>query len=165
MAADTYGSTYFLLPMLVFADAHLHTRRQKEVCMARLANLRPTRAGIVFIGITIVLAVIVFAAIWTVRYRGEQVRQQEAAKIAEQNLEQQSDTPIIAQETAPSDEGEQGSSNSSESSQSQSSSNPAPSSSTLPTTGPEDLPLFIGVIGLSLAGAYYVSSRRTLNRL
>ena len=56
--------------------------------MARFATWRPTRAGIIFTVVVLLLAGAVFAGAWFVQQRGEQVRQQEAADIAQQNLEE-----------------------------------------------------------------------------
>lgn len=65
--------------------------------MADFSWLSRARSSIVFIIVTIVLAIGVFTTIWFVQQRGEQVRRDEAAKIAQQNLEEQSKTPVIAE--------------------------------------------------------------------
>lgn len=126
--------------------------------MARITQWRPTRTGIIFLIVTLILAVVVFGAIRLVQYRGEQVRQQEAAKIAQQNLEESSNTPVIAEDPSPSSEADQSDPNAS-------GATPQPDVDVLPNTGTDEVPIMIGVIGLAFASAYYISSRRTLQRL
>lgn len=67
--------------------------------MASTMGWRPTRAGFIYVIIAIILAASVFGVAWFVMQRGEQVRQQEAAEVAKENLENQTDTPVIAEET------------------------------------------------------------------
>lgn len=72
--------------------------------MARFNGWRLTRAGLIFIVVAILLAVTVFGVIRFVQQRGEQARQDEATQIALQNQDEQSETPVIA-EDAPAGEG------------------------------------------------------------
>lgn len=125
--------------------------------MAFLGGYRITRTGMLFVLGVLVLVGLVFGGIWLVRERGEQARRQEAIKVAEQNLEDQSQTPVAVEtdkEEKPAEEDKP---------QTQA---PTTSSSanTLPETGPEILPIL--VIGLlTLATGYYVTSRRAVREL
>ncbi len=66
--------------------------------MASTMGWRPTRAGIIYLVIAIILAAIVFGVAWFVRERGDQARQQDVVEVAKENLEESSDTPVIAEE-------------------------------------------------------------------
>lgn len=126
--------------------------------MAILGGWRLTRTGVLFVVGVVVLVALVGGAIWYVRERGEQARRDEAIKIAEQNLETQSNEPVaISTENGQS---------AGETSDDEATSTPAAESSSaeLPQTGFE--PYSILVIGiLALAASYYASSRRALARL
>lgn len=128
--------------------------------MARFATWRPTRTGIIFIVVALLLAGAVFAGAWFVQQRGEQVRQQEAAEIAQQNLENESETPVIAEEeaedAAPTNEGAVQSTT--DASEGQVAAN---SPEALPATGGEIVPLLATFL-LTLTAAAYVVSRRQL---
>jgi FtsZ-interacting cell division protein ZipA len=124
--------------------------------MAIFNGWRITRAGVVFVIGILVLAGLVFGGIWFVNERGEQARRDEAIKIAQQQLEEQSE---VARETnngtAVTDEGEENS--------------PAPSTNgeenvELPETGPEIVHI-LAITALTLSTAYYVGSRRALGQL
>lgn len=59
--------------------------------------IRVTRAGMgLAVGI-IILAGVLFGGLWLVKERGEQARRDEAVKVAEQNLEKQSNNQVAAQ--------------------------------------------------------------------
>lgn len=124
--------------------------------MARFTVWRPTRTGIIFIVVTVLLAAAVFAGAWYVRERGEQVRQQEAAEIARQNLEEESETPVIAEETAPAE----GEASNDGVAVEDSAASTAPGA--LPETGADTVTV-LGVFALSLVSFLYLASRRTLN--
>ena len=62
--------------------------------MAIFGGWRLTRRGVVFVIGIIVLVGLVFVGIYGVRERAEQARRDEAVKIAEQNLEEQSQ-PVV----------------------------------------------------------------------
>jgi len=66
--------------------------------MASFNGWRLTRAGFVFIIVTLLLAVLVFAGVRFAQQRGEQVRQDEATQIARDNQSDEQ-TPAIGQET------------------------------------------------------------------
>jgi hypothetical protein len=121
--------------------------------MAIFGGWRITRAGIVFIGGIIVLAALIWGGIWLVRERGEQARRDEAVKVAQENLEEQSGTIT---ETVTNDEEEQTEA---------STQTPQPSApaAELPATG-GSFGALVAITALALAGAYYASSRRDLRR-
>jgi FtsZ-interacting cell division protein ZipA len=129
--------------------------------MVSFTGWRPTRSGIIFVIVAIVLAIIVFAGAWFVQQRGEQVRQQEAAEIAQQNLEEDSDTPIIAEEEAVVEE----EAVSEEAAESDNPQVAATEPEQLPTTGPNDLVALLAVTGLAFAGSFYIVSRRAARQL
>jgi hypothetical protein len=124
--------------------------------MAIFNGWQITRAGVVFVIGILVLAGLVFGGIWFVNERGEQARRDEAIKIAQQQLEEQSEVATETNTgTVPVDEEEEN--------------GPVPSSSgeervELPETGPEIVHI-LAVTALALSAAYYVSSRRALARL
>jgi LPXTG-motif cell wall-anchored protein len=128
--------------------------------MSFLNGWRITRTGIVFVVGVIVLLGLVFGGIWLVRERGEQARRQEAIKIAEQNLQEQSQTP--ATETG--DKPAPATSESESGTQPQTASSGGAASSELPATG-ADLSHLVVLALLTLSGAYYVASRRLVRQL
>ena len=123
--------------------------------MAILNGWRLTRRGVLFVAGIIVLAGLVFGGIYFVRERAEQARRAEAVKIAEQNLQDQSEgTGQSATETHP--PAEETKDDQKESSGS--------STDELPATGAE-LNHVVIITMLSLAGAFYVTSRRAARDL
>lgn len=123
--------------------------------MAIFSGWRITRTGIVFVLGIIVLAALVLGGIWLVRERGEQARREDAIKVAEENLEKQSEVA-----TQPTNNGQQSGANT----QTQTTA-PQTSTAALPATGIEDFaPVLIFAI-VALAAGYYVSSRRAAARL
>lgn len=124
--------------------------------MAIFNGWRITRAGVVFVIGILVLAGLVFGGIWFVNGRGEQARRDEAIKIAEQQLEEQSEVAMETNTgTVPADEEQEN--------------GPVPSASgeenvELPATGAE-ITQILAVTVLALSAAYYVSSRRALAQL
>jgi LPXTG-motif cell wall-anchored protein len=138
--------------------------------MAYYTGIRPTRAGVLLmIGVVVLTALITFGLFW-VKNTAEQARRDEAVKIAEQNLEEQSDEGVALNEgddsnTESSNEstGEQSESNTESQSNSSSNSSSSQQSATeLPQTGIEDVaPLFIiGLLTFSVSA--YIVSRRQL---
>lgn len=124
--------------------------------MAIFNGWRITRAGVVFVVGILVLAGLVFGGIWFVNERGEQARRDEAIKIAEQQLEEQSE---VATETnsgtvSADEEQENGATPSTGSEE----------NVELPETGAEIMQI-LAVTMLTLSVAYYVSSRRALGQL
>lgn len=133
--------------------------------MPYLRGFRITRTGIVFIVGVIVLTGLVLGGLWLVQERGEQARRQEAAKIAEQNLESQSEsgaqTPTTTGDNTnagtvatPSDT----------ETETQTSTVASAHSGDLPQTGADISQVLILAL-VTLATAYYVTSRRAVARL
>lgn len=116
-----------------------------------------TRTGIVFIVGIIVLAGLVFGGIWLVRDRGEQVRRQEEVKVAEQNLEEQSKTPVAAEAESKSTEAPQAET-------ATDTATTTTSAGELPETGAETMPIIVLAL-VSLAAGYYLTSRRAVREL
>jgi FtsZ-interacting cell division protein ZipA len=123
---------------------------------------RITRTGIVFILGTIVLIGLVVGGIWLVRERGEQARRQEAVKIAEQNLEDQSQAQT---ETKPETNDETDSAPAATEDEANPVTTTASRSDTLPETGPGDIAQVIAVGVVTLAAGYYLTSRRAARAL
>lgn len=139
--------------------------------------VRITRAGVgLTIGI-IILALVVLGGLYLVKQRGEQARRDQAVKIAEQNLESQSNGANVlspddssknsSNSSNSSNSGSQGSSSTSNNSSSGSSSpsNGVASTGELPQTGPSDGIAFVALGLLTFAGVSYYISRRTLVRI
>ncbi|MFZ2126212.1 MAG: hypothetical protein WAV04_01755 [Candidatus Microsaccharimonas sp.] len=115
---------------------------------------RITRAGVVFVAGIIILAGLVFGGIWLVNQRGEQARRDEAIKIAEQQLQEQSEVaaetnsePVQAEET-----------------QTNTATSTSANAAELPATGPELMQL-LAIALLALSVGYYVTSRRARAQL
>lgn len=130
--------------------------------MANILQWRPSKSGIIFVIVAILLAAGVFAGAWFLQQRGEQARQQQAADTAQQNLEQESDTPVIIAEETPAQEDE---GRPEEQPRDQSDSQPEPAPQQLPATGTDEVVIILGVTGLALATAFYVASRRAVREL
>ena len=126
--------------------------------MAAFNGWRLTRTGILFVVGIIVLAGLVFGGIYIVRDRGEQARRTQAIDIAEQNLQDQSQTAAQpATDTTPA----------APSDNTETASTPAPTApatAELPVTGPNASSIVIVSI-LALTAAFYVTSRRAVRDL
>lgn len=141
--------------------------------MARFNGWRLTRAGIVFIIVAILLAVTVFGVVRFIQQRGEQVRQDEATEIALQNQEEQSNTPIIAEETPANEGGEaatteegatagqQGQQGGATSGSSTDSSTPQTGTTELPATGIESFVPIVVLAMVAFGAAHLIQNRRT----
>lgn len=127
--------------------------------MVNIRQWRPTRTGIIFVIVTLVLAMAVFVGAWIVQYRGEQVRQQQAPTTAEQQLEQDSPPVVVTEETPPTEESAASNGDQSEAQPA----NNAPEQ--LPATGTDEVVVTLGVLALALGLTYYASSRRALRQL
>ncbi|MDB5161654.1 MAG: hypothetical protein JWM52_162 [Candidatus Saccharibacteria bacterium] len=137
--------------------------------MAIFNGWRITRTGVVFVIGVIVLAGLVFGGVLLVRERGEQARRQEAIKIAEQNLENQSSAPAASNDSSTSSSTETATKPGVETSQTSTDTTTVATSSTettseLPQTGPSFYPVIIVAL-LALAAAYYLTSRRAVREL
>ena len=138
--------------------------------MASGNGWRVTRAGIGFVIVLIVLGLLVFAVVSYVQQRGEQARREEAAKIAQENLDSQSEQPVIA------DDGQSEEENPPQQSGSNSNTNTNTDEDTpdeLSTTGkpvtPDVMPEtgigpaeIIAVVALTASTAYFIASRRAV---
>lgn len=129
--------------------------------MAGLNGWRLTRAGVVFVAGIIVLALVVFGVIMFVRERGEQARRDEAIAVAEQNLETQSEvsnTPVSEPEES---EGDDAWTNTAPGTPV----DMTPGAAELPETGIEGIGPVVILALMTLAIAYYATSRRTVRGL
>ena len=124
--------------------------------MATMSGWRITRAGIIFILVALLLVGVVIGASYLLRERGEQVRQQEAAEIARQNLEEASDEPVVIARDEP-EQAEAGSGANTPGTTGE----PVPTE--LPETGPS-LSLLLGSVMVTAAFAAFWQSRRELAR-
>ncbi|MFZ3009705.1 MAG: hypothetical protein WA030_01635 [Candidatus Microsaccharimonas sp.] len=129
--------------------------------MAVWTGWRITRTGTVFIIGVVVLAALVFGAVWYVQQRGEQARRAEAVKIAEQNLTEQSKT---ATQPTKVDEGSSESSSSNGTHTDTTPTTAVTSTVELPATG-TDATSIVTVTVLSLSISLYIASRRMVREL
>jgi len=130
--------------------------------MAILRGWRLTRRGVLFFAGVLILAGLLFGAIYFVHERAEQARRAEAVKIAEQNLEDQSQP---ATETTPA--AEEGSNSNGAVAVNESEVTPSNEEAMvpeLPATGADLQSLFIVTI-LALGSAFYITSRRAVRDL
>jgi len=140
--------------------------------MALFGGWRLTRTGILFVVGVVVLAALVFGGIVLVRQRGDQVRRDEAVKVAEQNLKNDSGVAVAPgaesndanKATADTNTNADTSANTGTAS-TNSSAATAPSADQLPKTGPaDDFGRIISVTILASSVAFYVASRRTVQQ-
>ena len=115
--------------------------------MAILNGWRLTRAGALFFGGIIILGALLIGTIYFVTQHAEQARRDEAVKVAEQNLQEQSQE--VAQESNKQTVQEEASSPQTS----------APTATELPATGAE-LSALLAVTALTLTVGYYLASRR-----
>lgn len=126
--------------------------------MASLSGMRITRAGIIFIIVAVALAALVFGGLYVAQQRGEQVRRDEAAEIARQNLENDSNKPVVIGE-------DQGVSNGVvDDGRNDSQTDTGSTPEQLPETGGE-LSSLIAVFGITFAVSAYIVSRRAAQHL
>jgi len=132
--------------------------------MAIFGGWRVTRVGVLFIIGIIVLAGLVTGGIFLVKNRGEAVRREEAVKIAEQNLEDQSRVavqPVPAQESTVETAADPDTTD-------EATAVPSSTTEALPQTGPSEVKAFVNIVIvaiLALSASYYVTSRRTAKDL
>lgn len=126
--------------------------------MASLSGMRITRAGIIFIVVVVALAALLFGGLYFAQQRGEQVRRDEAAEIARQNLENDSNQPVVIGE----DEGVSNGVVDDDRTDEQTDGGATPAQ--LPETGGE-LTSLIAVFGITLAATAYIQSRRAAQQL
>lgn len=126
--------------------------------MASLSGMRVTRAGIIFIIVAVALAALVFGGLYFAQQRGEQVRRDEAAEIARQNLENDSNQPVVIGE----DEGVSNGVVDGDRTDTDTDSGVTPGQ--LPETGGE-LTSIIAMFGITFATTAYIMSRRAAQKL
>ena len=135
--------------------------------MALFGGWRLTRTGILFVVGIVVLAALVFGGIVLVRQRGDQVRRDEAVKVAEQNLKNDSGVAVVP--AAESNDANKATTDTNagttNTTNTDSVAATTPSSDQLPKTGPaDDFGRIISVTILASSVAFYVASRRTAQR-
>lgn len=122
--------------------------------MVSIRGWQITRAGMLFIGVVIGLALLVAGGLYFAQQRGEQARRDEAVEIARQNLEEQSSQPVvIAEDQTAADE---------EASADREESETAPEA--LPETGPE-LAGLLGLFAIVFASLSFAASYRAARQL
>lgn len=126
--------------------------------MAVLNGWRLTRTGALFFGGVIILGALLIGTIYLVTQQAEQARRDEAVKIAEQNLQEQSREVAQQSSEETNNQTVQG-----EASPPETSSTTSSSATALPQTGPELQLLFIVTI-LALSVSYYLTSRRAAHQ-
>jgi len=131
--------------------------------MALFGGWRLTRTGILFVVGVVVLAALVFGGIVLVRQRGDQVRRDEAVKVAEQNLKNDSGVAVApAAESSDANKATTDTSANKGTASTNSAAATTPSADQLPKTGPaDDFGRIISVTILASSVAFYVASRRT----
>jgi cytoskeletal protein RodZ len=139
--------------------------------MAAFNGWRLTRTGILFVVGILVLGGLVTGGIFLVKNHGEAVRHDQAVKIAEQNLKDQSQTstqPVTSSDSSNSGNSSNTDTTTATDGSTDTTTTAAASPSELPVTGIDDLQ-FIGraamLAVLALSAAYYVASRRATQRL
>lgn len=130
--------------------------------MAILSGVRITRTGIIFVAGIIVLAGLVGAGIWIAHNRGEQARHDATVKIAQQNLESQSQ-PAVSTTTSTSSS-DTNSTPAQPDTTTQTQTVASTTTAALPTTGANPAQI-IALSVVTLAVAYYVTSRRAARDL
>ncbi len=147
--------------------------------MASQNAWRITRAGIIFIIVVLLLGVATYAGIYFLKERGEQARQDEASKIARENLDDETKGPDVIAEDKTDDKQDDngGTAGGATSNDDEDTTNGTGTvtdggtknddkivdSTNLPQTGPELYGL-IAVIAMTFAGTAFVTSRRTVRR-
>lgn len=150
--------------------------------MAVFSRLRLNRAGLLFVVGIIVLGALVTGGIFLVKNHGEAVRRDQAVKIAEAKLKDQSKTPTSTQPITAGNPDNQTSSDPATTGANTATGNEAggagtvaatgaagtSNTSALPKTGPDDVQslgrtIIVAILALSVA--FYVSSRRTTRTL
>lgn len=128
--------------------------------MAILGGWRLTRAGVLFVIGILVLGGLVTGGIFLVKNHGEAVRRDEAVKVAEQNLKDQSEVatqPIASDTSKDNDKTDTKPAETVIAAQTQ--------ATELPETGPSG-PLNVLIVTiLALSVSFYVASRRAVSRL
>jgi hypothetical protein len=185
MASLSLLSKSFMVLMLAVQQAMNYNRGHKgRRIMAVFGGRRLTRTGLLFVIGIIVLGGLVTGGIFLVKNHGEVVRRDQAVKIAETNLKDQSKAPTATQPvnggTADKDQTNKAGTGASSAPSADTGTNTNPNTNTntntasssdtsaLPVTGPDDLLIFgrtIIVAILAFSVVSYVASRRAADRL
>jgi len=135
--------------------------------MAMLGGWRLTRTGVLFVIGIVVLAGLVTGAVFLVKGRGEQVRRDEAVKVAEQNLKEQSDGVVsqadqdAAEDKAKAEAEAKAADEAKKAQDAKNAEIAATDPRQLPQTGPaDDFGRVLIVTILATSVAFYVGSRR-----
>ncbi len=126
--------------------------------MAIFTGWRITRTGILFVAGIIVLAGLVGGGVWIAHDRGEQARHAATVKIAQQNLESQSQ-PAVSTTTTSSD-----ANTATTQPDSTQTTTTTTTTAALPTTGANPTQIIVLSV-VTLAVAYYLTSRRAARDL
>ena len=129
--------------------------------MAVFGGWRLTRTGAVFVIGILVLGGLVTGGIFYVKNHGEQVRREEAVKIAEENLKNQSEVKTQPVDTTDSSDKTQTTSPDDATKTVVAQTQPE----ALPETGPESISSVLIIAILALSVSFYVASRRTTSHL
>jgi len=124
--------------------------------MAAFTGWRLTRAGIIVVIGVVLLTALAFVSVYIVVQRGEQARRDEAIAVAEEQLT--ADTEVIAEET-PAKEAAVVAVNDTANAEAA-----APVAEVLPETGASPAVIIVAAT-ITMAGAYYVQSRRAVRGL
>ena len=127
--------------------------------MALLGGWRLTRTGVLFVIGILVLGGLVTGGIFLVKNHGEAVRRDEAVKVAEQTLKDQSE--VSTQPVNDTDDDSAETNTSPETSVATT----GAQANKLPETGPSDVANVLTVTVLALSVSFYVASRRAVSRL
>jgi lysozyme family protein len=155
--------------LAVKTPMHYNRGHKGRKVMAVFGGWRITRAGVLFIVGILVLGGLVTGGIFLVKNHGEAVRHDQAVKIAEQNLKDQSQTstqPVTTDTSSNSDQTNTATTDSNSTTNTDTSTaTTGTDATTLPETGVDGLQVLgqtviIAIVALSVA--YYVSSRRAL---
>ena len=130
--------------------------------MAVFTGVRITRTGIIFVAGIIVLAGLVGTGVWIAHNRGDQARHDAAVKIAQQNLESQSQ-PAVSTTTSTSSSSDTNNTPAQPDTTAQTAT-ATTTTAALPTTGANPMQIIVLSV-LTLAAAYYVTSRRAARDL
>lgn len=139
--------------------------------MAVLGGYRLTRAGILFIIGILVLGGLVTGGVFLVKNHGEAVRRDQAVKIAEQNLKDQSKTeaqPVKTSDSSNTNKTNATNATNTAGTDTTTAAATASNTANLPVTGIDDLQVLgnsaiLAILALSVA--YYVASRRAARDL
>lgn len=136
--------------------------------MALLGGWRITRVGLLFIVGILVLGGLVTGGIFIVKNHGEAVRHDQAVKIAEQNLKDQSQMPVATEPAKNSSDSDHTSATGTGTTGTSTATVTTTNTSVLPVTGINDLQVFgssviLAILAFSVVS--YAASKRAADRL